>query len=496
MAAGEDAISVAIVGSGPSGFYAAGALLDQDRAAVRIDLYERLPTPWGLVRSGVAPDHPKIKSVSAVYVKIAAHESLRFFGNVEVGAGVTREELVSRYDAVIYAVGAEGDRKLGVPGEDLPGSVAAADFVRWYNGHPDFSHLSYDLDCERAVVIGNGNVALDVARILCSPVDRLARTDIADHALEALRHSEISEVLVVGRRGPAQASFTTPELRELPEFTESGVDVAPGEVPAVPGEDKLPRVIQRNLAVLRDFAAGTVEPGRRHITLRFQRSPVELRGTGRVQQLVLARNELRVGEDGRVSAHDTGERQIVETGLVLRAVGYRGQRLVGLPFDERRGIIPNEQGKVAGTDREYVVGWIKRGPTGIIGTNKKDAAETVHRLLDDVDSGALRPRGADDPAAVEKWLAERRPGLVTEQGWQLIDAAERAAGEPHGRPRIKLCSHDELLRIALNSDSVGQGVDLAVDRGADREADREADRGVAREADRSADREAARGAQI
>lgn len=452
MTASKDPLSVAIVGSGPSGFYAAGALLDQDRAAVRIDMYERLPTPWGLVRSGVAPDHPKIKSVSAVYAKIAAHESFRFFGNVDVGADVTHEELTSRYDAVIYAVGTEGERKLGVPGEDLPGSVAAADFVRWYNGHPDFSDLSYDFDCERAVVIGNGNVALDVARILCSPAARLARTDIADHALEALRHSEIREVLVVGRRGPAQASFTTPELRELPEFTESGVDVDPGEVAEVPGEESLPRVVQRNLAVLRGYAAEPVEPGRRHITLRFQRSPVELRGTGRVQQLVLARNELRVDEDGRVSAYDTGEREVVAAGLVLRAVGYRGRPLPGLPFDERRGIIPNEQGKVAGTDREYVVGWIKRGPTGIIGTNKKDAAETVHRLLDDLDAGTLRPHAVDDAAAVEKWLAERRPGLVTERGWQLIDAAERAAGEPHGRPRVKLCSRDELLRVARNSD--------------------------------------------
>ncbi|WP_027941858.1 FAD-dependent oxidoreductase [Amycolatopsis taiwanensis] len=452
MAASEDPLSVAIVGSGPSGFYAAGALLDQDRVDVRIDMYERLPTPWGLVRSGVAPDHPKIKSVSSAYARIAAHESFRFFGNVDVGGDVTREELTSRYDAVIYAVGTEGERKLGIPGEDLPGSVAAADFVRWYNGHPDFSHLSYDLSCERAVVIGNGNVALDVARILCSPVDRLARTDIADHALEALRHSEIREVMVVGRRGAAQASFTTPELRELPEFTESGVDVHPGEVAETPGEDGLPRVVQRNLKVLREYAASAPEPGRRHITLRFQRSPVELRGAGRVEQLVLGRNELLTGDDGRVSARDTGEREVVETGLVLRAVGYRGMPLPGLPFDERRAIIPNEQGKVAGGEREYVVGWIKRGPTGIIGTNKKDAAETVRRLLTDLDSGELRRHGGDDPAAIEKWLAERQPGLVTEQGWQLIDAAERAAGEPHGRPRVKLCSHDELLRIALNPD--------------------------------------------
>ncbi|MBO0849463.1 MAG: FAD-dependent oxidoreductase, partial [Pseudonocardia sp.] len=230
MATAEHPLNVAVVGSGPSGFYAAGALLDRTDVDVRVDMYERLATPWGLVRAGVAPDHPKIKSVSSVYAKIAANQSCRFFGNVDVGKDVTRDELAARYDAVIYAVGTPTDRRLGIPGEDLPGSVAAVDFVGWYNGHPDFTDHTFDLNTPRAVVIGNGNVALDVARILCSPPDRLARTDIADHALEALRNSRIKEVLVVGRRGPAQAAFTTPELKELPEFTESMVDVDVGEV--------------------------------------------------------------------------------------------------------------------------------------------------------------------------------------------------------------------------------------------------------------------------
>jgi ferredoxin--NADP+ reductase len=292
-------------------------------------------------------------------------------------------------------------------------------------------------------------VALDVARILCSPVERLARTDIADHALDALRHSNITEVLIVGRRGPAQAAFTTPELKELPEFTESGVDVDPAEVTDVPGEETLSKVAKRNLAILREYAQGDIALGKRHITLRFQRSPAELRGNGRVEQLVLGRNELRVGPDGSVSAHDTGEREVVDTGLVLRAVGYRGLPIEGLPFDERRGIIPNEQGKVVGAEREYVVGWIKRGPTGIIGTNKKDAVDTVNRLLADLDSGALRRHEADGTADIENWLAERQPDLVTEQGWQLIDAAERAAGEPVGRPRVKMCRIEELLDVAL-----------------------------------------------
>jgi ferredoxin/flavodoxin---NADP+ reductase len=442
-------LTVAIVGSGPSGFYAAAGLLDQDTVDVRVDMYERLPTPWGLVRFGVAPDHPKIKSVSSVYAKIAAHESFRFFGNVDVGRDITRDELTERYDAVIYAVGAQRDRKLGIPGEDLPGSVAAVDFVGWYNGHPDYSHLSFDLSSERAVVIGNGNVALDVARILCSPVDSLARTDIADHALEALRHSNITEVLVIGRRGPAQTSFTTPELRELPEFTGAMVDVRPDDVAEPLGEDQLSRAAQRNLKVLREYAERRPEPGTRHITMRFQRSPVELRGEDRVQQLVLGHNDLRTTEDGRIVARDTGEREVVDTGLVLRAVGYRGSPLPGLPFDEARGILPNEQGKVVGTEREYTVGWIKRGPTGIIGTNKKDAMETVQRLLTDLDGGVLGRQQVNGSARIEEWLAERQPDLVTEEGWQLIDAAERAAGEPGGRPRVKLCSTEELLRIAL-----------------------------------------------
>jgi ferredoxin--NADP+ reductase len=419
-------LSVAVVGSGPSGFYAGGALLDHADLDVRVDMFERLATPWGLVRFGVAPDHPKIKSVSAVYSEIAARDSFRFFGNVEVGGGndgvITRTELVRRYDAVIWAVGTPGDRTLGIPGEDLPGSVAAVDFVGWYNGHPDYADLTFDLSCERAVVIGNGNVA----------------------------DSSITEVLVVGRRGAAQAAFTTPELKELPEFTESGVNVRPDELNEVADEDRLSKTAKRNLAVMRDYATGDTAIGGRHIALRFQRSPVALLGDGRVQQLVLARNELRTHDDGRVSAHDTGERETVDTGLVLRAVGYRGVAIDGLPFDERRGVIPNNHGRVSGAEREYVVGWIKRGPNGIIGTNKKDATETVSQLLADLDSGALRRQETDGAADVLQWLADRRPDQVTEQGWQLIDAAERAAGEPHGRPRVKMCALPELLSAALS----------------------------------------------
>jgi ferredoxin--NADP+ reductase len=414
-------------------------------------MYERLATPWGLVRFGVAPDHPKIKSVSAVYAKTAEHPRFRFFGNIEVGLDVSREELVERYDAVIYAIGSASDRKLGIPGEDLSGSVAAVDFVGWYNGHPDYAERRFDFSGERAVVIGAGNVALDVARILCSPYDRLVKTDIADHALAALASSNITEVLVVGRRGPGQAAFTTAELKELPEFTESGVDVLPEQVAPTLDEDSLSKVARRNLGVLREYARGALEKGERHIVLRFLRSPVEIRGDRQVRELVLGHNELRTAPDGSISAHDTGEREVVSTGLVLRAVGYKGVAVDGLPFDARRGVIPNDRGRVHGTDREHVVGWIKRGPTGIIGTNKKDSVETVNRLVEDFGEGSLPRHDIVAADKVEEWLLERQPCLVTEQGWRLIDTAERAAGELHGRPRIKICHRHAQLDIALQS---------------------------------------------
>ncbi|WP_261569764.1 FAD-dependent oxidoreductase [Frankia gtarii] len=454
-------LTVAVIGSGPAGFYTAGALLEQSDVAVRVDLYERLATPWGLVRAGVAPDHPKIKAVASVYAVTAADERFRFFGNVEVGRHVSREELVERYDAVVYTVGAQGERRLGIPGEDLPGSVPAVDVVGWYNGHPDFADRAPELSGRRAVVIGAGNVALDVARILCSPVERLAATDIADHALDVLRASTLEEVVVVGRRGPAQAAFTTAELRELPEFTGSAVDVDPAEVEVQPGEEKLSRLILRNLAILRGYAAAgqtasatPVAAGRRRMALRFLRSPVEIRGEGRVAEVVFARNRLEVDAEGWVSAVDTGEREVVAADLVVRAVGYKGLPLVGLPFDERRGIIPNDAGRVAGADREYVAGWIKRGPTGIIGTNRKCAVETVATLLADVGEGRLARHpgagGVDPVGEAESWLRERQPDLVTEAGWRLIDAAERASGEPVGRPRVKLTTLDALVDTALN----------------------------------------------
>lgn len=435
-------LAAAVIGSGPAGFYTAAALLGLPDRNVRVDMFERLPTPWGLVRAGVAPDHPKIKSIAALFARTASHERFRFFGNVEVGRHVSRDDLLARYDVVVYCVGAPADRALGIPGERLPGVIGARDFVGWYNGHPDFRDLTVDLDVHRAVVIGNGNVALDVARVLATPPDRLAATDIGDHALDALRGSLIHEVVVIGRRGPAQATFTTPELRELAELTGAAVLVDPVQVASVDDEG-LPHVPRHNLQILREYAGIRPVNGGRRVALRFFTSPIEIHGDDRVESIVLGRTEL----DARGRAVNTGERQTLSTGLVLRAAGYRGVAVPGVPFDEAGGIIPNRDGRVDGGDREYVAGWIKRGPTGIIGTNKKDAVDTVHTLVADL-AAHPAPSRAVEPGAVESWLRERQPELIDLEGWAAIDAAELAAGERQGRPRVKLCTWEELLAAA------------------------------------------------
>ena len=440
--------AAAVVGSGPAGFYTAAALLALPDPQIRVDMYERLPTPWGLVRAGVAPDHPKIKSISGQFARTATHERFRFFGNVEVGTHVTREDLLARYDVIVYCVGAPADRVLGIPGEDLPGVAAARDFVGWYNGHPDFRDRTFDLAVRHAVVIGNGNVALDVARILSTPPDRLATTDVADHALSVLRGSLVDDVLIIGRRGPAQSSFTTPELRELAEMTGAAVVVDPAQVEPVGDEENLAHVPRHNLQVLRGYArAGGTPDGGRRITLRFLTSPVEIRGDGRVESIVLGGNRLTDGANGATRSVDTGEREVAAAGLVLRAVGYRGVPIPGVPFDAGAGVIPNRDGRVIAGDREYVAGWIKRGPSGVIGTNRKCAAETVRTIAADLaaDPG---PSRAADSELVESWLRGRQPDLVDLDGWAAIDAAECDAGERQGRPRVKLCTWHELLAAA------------------------------------------------
>src|SRR5215212_2482115 len=403
---------VAIVGSGPAGFYAAEHLLRTDDHEFEVDMFDRLPTPFGLVRAGVAPDHPKIKSVIRVYEKTAARDGFRFFGNVEVGREISAAELAQHYNAVIYAYGAPTDRHLGIPGEDLPGSHAATEFVAWYNAHPDFADHEFDLSCERAVVIGNGNVATDVARMLGLNRDELEATDTADHAIEVLGDHKIKEILVLGRRGPVQAAFTNPELRELGEMVDADIDVDPAEMEL----DALSReyleseeadiTTRKNVEIFTEFSRRKPEGKSRRIVLRFLRSPVELQGDGKVERIVVARNELYRDDSGAIRPRDTGERETIECGIVFRSIGYKGIGLDGIPFDERRGVIPNEGGRVTDPESgaqvpgQYAVGWIKRGPSGVIGTNKKDAQETVDNLVEDASADRLPAPADADPAAI------------------------------------------------------------------------------------------------
>jgi ferredoxin--NADP+ reductase len=444
---------VAVVGSGPAGYYAVGHLLAAD-APVEVDLIERLPTPWGLVRLGVAPDHPNIKAVSRVFEKIAKRPGFRFLGNVDVPRDLAHEDLVRLYDAVVYAVGAQTDRRLGIPGEDLPGSWPATAFVAWYNGHPDFQDLVFDLSHERAVVIGNGNVAVDVARMLALAEEELVGTDTTDEAIAAILGAGIREILVLGRRGPAQAAFTPPELQELRELAAADLIVDPADLEldeaseAALAEDT--QIARRNVEVLREAAATPPAGKPKAVHLRFCVSPVAILGDDRVEAIEIVRNRLVPDGRGGIRAEATDERETIECGLVLRSVGYRGVALDGVPFDEGAGTMPNRDGRVLGPDGEpipglYCTGWIKRGPSGVIGTNKKDATETADAVLEDAAAGRLAADEGRSAEAVDALLLERGVPAIAYAGWEAIDAVERGRGEPQGRPRVKLLTWDELL---------------------------------------------------
>ena len=448
-------LRVAVVGSGPAGFYAAGALLGRE-VPVEVDMIERLPTPWGLVRLGVAPDHPKLKSVSRAYERIAERPGFRFLGNVEIGRDLHHSDLARLYDALIYAVGAQSDKRLGIPGEDLPGSWPATEFVAWYNGHPDFQELEFDLDVERAVVIGNGNVAVDVARMLSLTADELAPTDATDKAIAAIGSSKLKDIVMLGRRGPAQAAFTTPELQELGELAGADIFVDPAELEL---DDVSEASLadntnaRRNIEMLREFAGRSPSGKPRALRLRFLVSPVAILGDERVEAIEVEQNRLVPDGRGTLRAEPTGERETIPCGLVFRSVGYRGVALPEVPFDEDRGTIRNEGGRVVNEDGEvvpgvYAAGWIKRGPTGVIGTNKKDATETVELLLEDAAAGRIERRAGATAEAADALLAERGAQTVLYEGWSSIDQVERSAGEPHGRPRAKLVTWNELLEAA------------------------------------------------
>ncbi len=450
-------LRIAIVGSGPAGLYAAGQLLASEDPVCRVDVYDRLMTPWGLVRFGVAPDHPKIKSVTRVFERTARLPGFRFHGNVEVGVDVSHGELAGAYHAVLYATGTPHDRRLGIPGEELAGSESATDFVAWYNGHPDYADRSFDLSSRRAVVVGNGNVALDVARMLTLSEAELEVTDTADHAIEALRNSKVEEIVILGRRGPVQAAFTNPELRELADLELADVIVDPAELEldatSAAALEIAEQTVQRNVETLRAYATASTRGRPRRVILRFLASPVAIEGNGRVEAIVVARNELVIGDDGSLRARPTGVTERLETGLVLRAVGYVGRPLAGVPYDECRTTVLNDSGRVLDplSGRPipglYAAGWIKRGPSGVIGTNKRCAQETTSRLIDDFRAGLL-PEPPDNPEALLDRIRAAGVKIIDYAGWERIDAHERGLGELAGRPRVKLVRRDEQLERA------------------------------------------------
>jgi len=454
-------LRVAIVGAGPAGFYAADHLLRQDTVAVEVDMFDRLPTPFGLVRAGVAPDHQKIKAVTAAFDKVAANPRFRFFGGVELGRDVTVDDLRRHYHQILYSTGAQTDRRMGIPGEDLEGSHPATEFVAWYNGHPDFRDCRFDLSQERVAIVGVGNVAIDVARILCRSAAELEKTDIADHALEALRESRVREVYLLGRRGPAQAAFTNPEIKELGELAEADVVALPGEVALDDAsraeiERSQDRGTAKKVEILQEYARRGAGARRKRLTLRFLVSPVELTddGAGHVGGVRLVRNELYATDTGTLQARATNAFEALPVELVFRSVGYKGVPLPGVPFHDKWGVILNDKGRVldpvTGAPRrgEYAAGWIKRGPTGVIGTNKPDAAESVACMVEDAVRRETLAPADPDPAAIEQLVRERQPDYVSYQDWLVLDRLEVERGRARGRPRVKLTSLAE-MRTAL-----------------------------------------------
>ncbi|MBK9749139.1 MAG: FAD-dependent oxidoreductase [Chloroflexi bacterium] len=449
-------LRVAIIGSGPSAFYAAEHYL-KSGLAVEIDMFERLPTPYGLVRGGVAPDHPKIKTVTKVYDRIAANPNFHFYGNVEFGRDLTIDDLRAHYHQVVFGVGAQTDRRMGIPGEDLLGSHPATEFVGWYNAHPDYRELQFDLSKEKVAVIGNGNVAMDVARILASTYDELVKTDIADYALEALKASNVKDIYIIGRRGPAQAAYTNPELKELGELHDADVIVSPetAELDPLSSEYVLTsgdRDAERNTQTLMRYSTQTPAGKSKRIHMLFLLSPTALFGTENVEAIELVKNELYKADDGTLRPRATSEKITLPIDLVFRSIGYKGVALPGVPFDERGGVIPNVKGRILNADKSvavgaYAVGWIKRGPSGIIGTNKPDSQETIDQALEDAKAGSSFTPSAPSRAAVEGVLRERGVDFISFAEWQKLDEAEVANGTASGRPRVKFSRVDDMLNV-------------------------------------------------
>jgi ferredoxin--NADP+ reductase len=418
------AYKVAIIGAGPAGYFAAQALqnLQTDELQFSIDMIERLPTPWGLVRSGVAPDHPKIKTVSKVFEKVATAGNFRLFGNVELGTDISIEQLKEMYDAVVIATGSSIGKKLGIPGEDLSGSISAAEFVPWYNAHPDFHGIDVPLDCDTAVVIGAGNVAMDVARMLALEPSELDPTDTADHAIDAFKKSNIRKVYISARRGPEHAAFTSPELRELPKLEHTNVDIDKGDIEAaiVRAGDAPEKDVKSNLDAMLLIAENPKSEHERTMQFLFEHTPKEILGTDRVEGVVYST------PNGDVT---------IKCGLVITAIGYQAHGIEGVPYEN--GKVVNSDGRVK--ENLYVVGWAKRGPSGVIGTNKSDAAAVIELLVEDLKS----PKNAGD---ISELLTHQV--VVSQEHWQKINEAEVAAGEPKGKPRVKSVERTELLKHA------------------------------------------------
>ncbi|MCP5100615.1 MAG: FAD-dependent oxidoreductase [Chloroflexi bacterium] len=455
-------LRVAIIGAGPAGFYAADRLLKDKKVVAEVDLYDRLPTPYGLVRAGVAPDHQKIKSVTKLFDRTAKKPRFKFYGNVELGKHISVADLRNYYHQIIYTTGAQTDRRLNIPGIDLENSHAATSFVAWYNGHPDFKDRQFDLSQERVAVIGIGNVAIDVARILCRTREELLATDIADYALEAITNSNIKEVYVLGRRGAAQAAFTTPEIKELGEMADADVYVVPeeAELDALSQASlaDADRATQRKVEIIKSYGGRESSGKSKRLTVRFLVSPTELTGdeNGRVQSMRLVKNELYATESGSLRPRATDQTEEIPVGLVFRSIGYRGVPLPDVPFNESWGVIMNEKGRVIEVESgatvvgEYTAGWIKRGPSGVIGTNKPDATESVELMLADVADGRYLQPEHPSAAAAEAFVRSAQPDVVSYDDWLYLNDLELSRGEALGRPRLKFTDVDEMVAALRN----------------------------------------------
>ena len=453
----ENPLRVAVIGSGPAGFYTVSNFLKHD-LAVEIDMFDRLPTPFGLVRGGVAPDHQKDKSVTRAYDKSAHQPNYRFYGNVEFGTDITLDDMRRYYHQIVFSTGAQVDRNLGIPGEELEGSHSATDFVAWYNGHPDYAHLNFDLSAEHVAVVGIGNVAVDVARMLCRTHEELLETDMADYAIEALKHSNVKTITMLGRRGPAQAAFTPPEIKELAELV--GADVIISKEDATLDEHSRAELeaagdknMQKNVEIVEEISSRGAEGKGKELHIRFLVSPSEIVGddSGRVKAIRLTRNQLVKAEDGSLKARSTDLTEELPVGLVFRSVGYRGVALSGVPFNDDWGCLYHEKGRITDENGEvqsglYCAGWIKRGPSGVIGTNKTDAQETVASMLEDVQAGRVADPELPSADAARDFIMGKARHVAYED-WKEIDSHEVQRGEAAGRPRVKVTSIDEMLDL-------------------------------------------------